>query len=145
MPLMIAEQPMPPQSLSQLLKGRWMDRALLLLALLGIALSWVVIQRSIAAGPPLAEIYHGDTLLASYRIPEPGQPPVHFEAEGDLGLSEIEIASDGARMLASPCSSQRCVLSGTHRHAGDLIACVPNRILITIRGSRDDRFDAVVE
>ncbi len=136
---------MPLQSLTQLLKGRWMDRGLLLLALLTIGLTWIVIQQSIAAGPPVAEIYHGDTMLASYRLPESGQPPIYFEAEGDLGLSEIIMDADGVRMAASPCSSQRCVLSGTHHHAGDLIACVPNKILIIIRGSRDDRYDAVVE
>jgi len=65
--------------------------------------------------------------------------------EGDLGPSEIIIDEHGARIAASPCSSQRCVLSGAHTHAGDIIACVPNRILITLRGSDRTAFDAIVE
>jgi len=142
---MITTQDMPPQSLLQLLRGSWTDRGLLVVSLIGIAAAWFFIQGRIASGPPMAEIYHGDTMLASYRLPEPGQPPVHFEAEGDLGISEIVINADGVRMASSPCTSQRCVLSGTHRHAGDLVACVPNRILVTIRGSRDSNLDAVVE
>ncbi|HKI61008.1 MAG TPA: NusG domain II-containing protein [Mariprofundaceae bacterium] len=142
---MITTQDTPPQSLVQLLRGSWIDRALLIVSLLAIAAVWFFIQGSIASGPPVAEIYHGDTMLASYRLPGPGQAPVHFAAEGDLGISEIVIDASGVRMTASPCASQRCVLSGTHRHAGDLIACVPNRILVTIRGSRDNNLDAVVE
>jgi len=144
---MIATQHMPPQSLLQLLRGTWTDRILLIVSLVAIAMAWFLIQGLIASGPPMAEIYHGDTMLASYRLPEAGQPTIHFEAAGDLGISEIVIDIDakGVRMTASPCTSKRCVLSGTHRHAGDLIACVPNRILVTIRGSRANNLDAVVE
>jgi len=145
MPPMITTQHMPPQSLLQLLRGTWTDRILLIVSLLAITLAWFFIQGRIASGPPMAEIYHGGTMLASYRLPEAGQPPIHFEAEGDLGISEIVIDGNGVRMTSSPCNSKRCVLSGTHRHAGDLIACVPNRILVTIRGSRDSNLDAVVE
>ncbi len=133
------------QSFGRLLLGRPTDRLLLLASLLGIALSWTLVRSHVAAGAPLAEIYHGQRLLASYLLPQKGQPAVHFMAEGDIGRSEIILDEDGARIASSPCLSQRCVLSGPHRHAGDLIACVPNHILVSIRGSDDHRFDAVVE
>ncbi len=135
----------PGASLKAAFRGRPADYALLLICLLGIGISWFWIQRSIAAGPPMAEIYHGERLLATYPIPVEGEPAVHFTAHGDLGAAEIVIDASGARMQTAPCSSQRCVLSGPHRHAGDLIACVPNRILISIRGSRQRGFDAIVE
>jgi len=153
MSAMITAQRSPSQSLAQqslieLLKGSLSDRILLLAALLGIAMAWFGIQHSIAAGPAMVEIYHADRLLASYPLPVPGQPAIHFEAEGDLGISDIEIDAKGVRMSASPCTSQRCVLSGNHRHAGDMIVCVPNKIMVSIRGGRtasDIGLDAVAE
>lgn len=87
----------------------------------------------IGSGPPMVSIYHDDTLLAVYPLPENGKA-IHFQAGGEIGVSEILINAHGARFTSSPCTSQRCVLSGVHRHAGDIIACVPNRILVSIRG-----------
>jgi len=127
------------------LKGTWTDRVILLLSLGAIISLWFVIQARITAGPAMADIYHGDTLVATYPLPQPGEPPVHLQVEGELGLSDITIDQQGASITSSPCASQRCVLSGPHRHAGDLIACVPNRILITLRGHAEAAFDAIVE
>ncbi|MDQ6969831.1 MAG: NusG domain II-containing protein [Mariprofundus sp.] len=133
------------QSMFDALKGTWTDRLLLCLALISIFTAWFVIQAQIAAGPAMAEIYHGKTLLATYPLPKPGEAAISLQVEGDLGMSEIVIDEHGARIATSPCSSQRCVLSGAHSHAGDMIACVPNRILITLRGSAESKFDAIVE
>jgi len=127
------------------LKGTWVDRLILLLSLAAIVSLWFMIQAHITAGPAMADIYHGDTLVASYPLPQKGEPPVHLQVEGELGLSDIVIDQQGARIATSPCPSQRCVLSGPHHHAGDLIACVPNRILITLRGHSQSAFDAIVE
>jgi len=127
------------------LKGTWADRLLLLLSLAAIVALWFMIQAHIAAGPAMAEIYHGDMLVATYPLPQPGEPAIHLQVDGELGVSDIIIDQQGARIATSPCASQRCVLSGPHRHAGDIIACVPNRILITLRGHAESRFDAIVE
>jgi len=127
------------------LQGTRVDRLLLLAALTAVVVAWLLIQSLMASGPAVAAVFHGDTLLATYPLPLPGEPAIHFEAEGELGISEILIDQRGARIVASPCATQQCVLSGVHRHAGDMIACVPNRILVTIRGSTEARFDAIVE
>jgi len=107
--------------------------------------SWFVQKQAVASGPAVAEVYHGKVLLATYPRPLAGKPAKSFMIEGELGTAEILLDEHGVRMLSSPCSAQRCVYSGAHRHAGDIIACVPNRILITIRGSAESRFDAIVE
>ncbi|PIP03025.1 MAG: hypothetical protein COW18_03000 [Zetaproteobacteria bacterium CG12_big_fil_rev_8_21_14_0_65_54_13] len=127
------------------LQGTRADRLLLLAALTTIVVAWLMIRSLMASGPAVAAVFHGDTLLATYPLPLAGEQAIHFEAEGELGSSEIIIDQHGARIAASPCATQQCVLSGAHRHAGDMIACVPNRILVTIRGSAEARFDAIVE
>jgi len=135
------------QSLRALLAGTWADRVLLLLAVVAIVFSWQWIQAEIGAGPPMVSVYHDDMLLAVYPLPERGNS-IRFQAEGDIGISEVVIDEHGVHMASSPCTSQRCVLSGTHRHAGDIIACVPNHILVSIRGQSSPEhaaFDALAE
>jgi len=135
----------PHQNILDALKGTWADRLLLLFTLLSIIAAWFIIQANLAAGPAIAEIYRGNTLLATYPLPQQGEPAITLQVEGEIGLSDIIIDEHGARIASAPCSSQRCVLSGSHAHAGDMIACVPNKILIALRGSAEARFDAIVE
>jgi hypothetical protein len=54
----------------------------------------------------------------------------------------IEIKDGKVRFVSSSCHSKLCVLSGWHQHGGDQIACLPNRILVSLQ-SVDDRYDAI--
>ena len=55
---------------------------------------------------------------------------------GPKGVSEAETGSLGIRMRTSPCRFQRCVHRGWIRRQGDMIVCIPNRIVLTIEGKR---------
>ena len=55
---------------------------------------------------------------------------------GPKGVSEVEIGSLGIRMRTSPCRFQRCVHRGWIRRQGDMIVCIPNRIVMTMQGKR---------
>ncbi|MFC1567673.1 NusG domain II-containing protein [Pseudomonadota bacterium] len=128
------------------LKGSWTDRMLLLISLAGILYAWQWIHTEAGTGPAMVEIYHDEVLLAQYPFPEPGKI-IHFEAEGELGISEIIIDSEGVHFSSSPCRTQYCISNGRHSEGGEIIACVPNRILIAIKGSRinGSHYDAMVE
>ncbi len=128
------------------LKGSWTDRVVLLISLAGILYAWQWLHTEAGAGPAMVEIYHDKLLLAQYPFPEPGKS-IHFDAEGELGISEIVINSEGVRFSSSPCGTQYCVLNGRHKKSGEIIACVPNRILVAIKGSRinTDHYDAIAE
>ena len=129
-------------SLYDWLKGTWVDRMLLLFTLIAIGVSWAWIQQYVS-GTPMVHIYHGKTLLATY--PLHSEKVIDFKAQGDIGVSDIRIDKHGVRIIHSSCSSQRCVLSGHRHRVGDILACVPNRILVTIEGSKSDKLDAISE
>lgn len=57
--------------------------------------------------------------------------------DGPLGRSRVEIAGRAARIAASPCPEQRCVLQGWIRRQGELAACVPNHIALRIEGGSE--------
>ncbi len=58
------------------------------------------------------------------------------ELEGPLGRTRLVIDNQGARITGSPCPRKSCMTMGPARQTGDLLACVPNRILVRIDGER---------
>jgi len=134
-------------SFRQCLKGTWTDRILLVFLLIGIAFLWFQIEKTLSHGLPTAYVYHGKTLLASYPLPK-GDKVTHVAAEGEIGVSDIEISKHGIHFVSSPCTTHYCMLSGHKKHTGSVVACVPNHIMVVIRGASDDtqpHFDAVTE
>jgi hypothetical protein len=133
----------------QCLQGTWADRILLFSLFLVIAFLWLQISHTLNQGNPTAYIYHGDTLLAKYPLPN-NEHVIHVAAQGEIGISDIEISKDGIRFDSSPCTTHHCILSGSKRYAGSVIACVPNHIMVVIRGSdtknkESIKFDAISE
>lgn len=61
--------------------------------------------------------------------------------EGPLGETVVEIKDGAARILSSPCTKKICIHMGDVRHSGDLLACVPNHLVINIEGRKDEEGD----
>jgi len=115
------------------LRGSVSDRMVLAFSLLLIALLWWQVQQALGDGPPHVYVYHNQTLLAHYPLDD----VVHdFDARGDIGISRIHIEHRKVSIIAAPCRYKRCILSGEHHHTGDVIACVPNHIMVVIRGGK---------
>ena len=124
------------------LAGAWCDRLLLTLVLAAIAFGWLHIRAIAGNSAPLAAIYHGRTLIAEYPLRR--ETPVHIQVKGDIGVSDIVIGGGEVYVSQAPCRGQQCVRSGHRHRIGDAIVCVPNRILVAIRGGAK-AYDAVVE
>jgi hypothetical protein len=66
-----------------------------------------------------------------------------FAVPGPLGDTMIELKEGRARVLSSPCANQSCVSSGAIHAHGQWIACLPNRVMISLDSpSREDSPDA---
>ncbi|MFO8155997.1 MAG: NusG domain II-containing protein [Pseudomonadota bacterium] len=85
-----------------------------------------------------AEVRVADAVVARLDLDRAGTHVV----DGPLGPARLEIADGAIRFMASPCRAQRCVHSGWQRHAGQLAACVPNRMVVRVLGD-DRRHDAL--
>ncbi|MDT8441158.1 MAG: NusG domain II-containing protein [Desulfuromonadales bacterium] len=55
---------------------------------------------------------------------------------GPMGTSRLAIAADGVRVIEAPCPQKLCMGMGPARRSGDLIACLPNRLLVRIVGAQ---------
>jgi len=62
---------------------------------------------------------------------------------GPLGETVVEIADGAVRVISSPCPEKICIKTGAISKPGQWIACLPNRVFISIRGKRSEQPDAI--
>jgi hypothetical protein len=64
------------------------------------------------------------------------------EVPGPLGNTVVAIRQGQVRVLSSPCTEKICVKSGAISRPGQWIACLPNGVIVDIRGSTREKVDA---
>lgn len=60
----------------------------------------------------------------------------------EVGGCTLKIENGAVTFTASDCPDRLCVKRGALSKNGDTMACVPNRVVVSIRGAHSD-FDAV--
>ena len=117
-----------------------MNRADWFVVLLAIALlPMLYVKLWFSEGPGhQAEIRLGKASVQLVLLDHPRQ----IELQGPLGKSVLEVRDHRIRFLASPCKSKICIHGGWLKEAGEIVACLPNRISVRIPGA-DPRFDAI--
>lgn len=108
---------------STMTKGDW----LVVLVLLGVSLLGVAVVASAPAGARVLVTAEGE-LSFSASLDQHQQ----FAVEGPLGKTQLTIDESGVRVLSSPCPRKICMSMGPAKGTADLIACVPNRILVRV-------------
>jgi hypothetical protein len=61
----------------------------------------------------------------------------------DYGTNVIYIEEGSVHMEESTCPDKLCIKQGSIDRPGEIIVCLPNKILVEITGQTDDRPDAV--
>jgi hypothetical protein len=94
-----------------------------------------------AAGVPAA----GDPAAASgeqqWIFPLDAQTTLRVP--GPLGETVVVIEDGTVRVVSSPCPEKICIKTGRISKPGQWIACLPNRVFISIRGKRSEQPDAI--
>ena len=55
-----------------------------------------------------------------------------FNIEGEIEVSKILVENGRVRMIESPCPNKVCVNTYWIENPGEIIACIPNNIIIRI-------------
>jgi hypothetical protein len=67
-------------------------------------------------------------------------------AAGPLGETEIIVENGAVRIGKSPCPHHYCQRMGSINRKGEILVCVPNRIVVSITGgSEQDSLDGVTQ
>jgi len=65
---------------------------------------------------------------------------------GPLGETRIVVEGGTVRIDDSPCPNHYCIRMGRLKYRGEIAVCVPNRVVVTIKGGSDDEsFDGVTQ
>ena len=64
--------------------------------------------------------------------------PEHYELETQFGRNLVEIGRDYFRVIEADCPDKLDVLQGAITRPGQVIVCLPNRMIIEIRGEAPD-------
>ncbi|MBA7584171.1 hypothetical protein ES708_26124 [subsurface metagenome] len=71
---------------------------------------------------------------------------VTTSVKGPLGETGIIVENGTARISTSPCPNKYCIRMGRLKHGGEIAVCVPNHVVLYIRGgSEKDSFDGVTQ
>ena len=106
--------------------GDW----LVVLLLLTTSLGGIVSIAAMSEGSRVL-VTCGDELCFTAPLDQPRTLVI----EGPLGQTKLVIDEQGTRIVESPCPRKICVSMGVAKNTADLLACVPNRILVHIDGS----------
>jgi hypothetical protein len=88
-----------------------------------------------ASGPPsTVRIFVDRTEVASLPLGRDAEVPV----EGRIGPVLVEISGGAVRVARSGCANQICVGMGAKRRTGEVIACVPNAVIVRLEGGTPD-------
>jgi len=66
-----------------------------------------------------------------------------FNTTGHIGETSIEIANKTIRVVSSDCPQKLCIRQGSIKQTGEIIVCVPNKLIISIEGRPKNKFDAI--
>jgi len=111
---------------------------LLIAALLALP-GWALVRSWRASREqPVAYIYQNNRLLGEYQLDRDQTITVGDKARPDM---TIEIRNGAIRVAESDCPKGVCKHAGWVRTPGRSIMCVPNRVLIELKGQPRD-YDA---
>ena len=106
---------------------------LLIAALLALP-GWALVTSWRAAREqPVAYIYHDNRLLGAYQLDRDQTIVIGDPARPHM---KIEIKGGAIRVAESDCPKGVCKQVGWVRTPGRSIVCVPNKVLIELRGER---------
>lgn len=63
-----------------------------------------------------------------------------FVVHGAVGEMLLQVANRRIRILRSTCPNQVCVRQGAIYRPGEMLVCVPNRVVIFIRRAKEENF-----
>jgi hypothetical protein len=110
----------------------------LLVALIGFVVFYI--ERG-SAEYVYAEIYVFGELTHRVML-DSGQDDILIDT-ANVGWNLIRTTRNGVYVVEASCRNQNCVLSGKHYRPGQIIACLPDRVVVRLVGLESGGVDAI--
>lgn len=114
----------------------------LIAALLAVAAACAVLIPLLIPKGNMAEITVEGTVVRTIDLSQVTQEET-FVVDGPNGTNTVEVAPGQIRVLAADCPDQVCVHQGWISDGTAPIVCLPNQLVITIRGGDSSDVDGI--
>lgn len=112
---------------------KWLDR-LIIMVVLALACGGLWWNATRPSGAQVVIEQDGE-IRFSAPLAESGRARI----DGPLGTTVVDIADGGARVTEASCPHRLCMGMGTVARRGEVIACLPNRVLVRVVGGAKER------
>ena len=112
----------------------WADVILIVVLVITTCVSYALVTGMQGEGS-YAIISVGNQNVARYSL---AQEQELIKIAGELGEARLQIKNGRIRMMAAPCPHKTFLGLGWKGKAGQLIACVPNRVVVRIAGPKTE-------
>ncbi|MFZ5906915.1 MAG: NusG domain II-containing protein [Nitrospirota bacterium] len=125
----------------EILKSTTLADRVLFSTLIFLSLTGLFLVSSLVSDETSVEIEVNGRLVYVFPLDQPKTIPV----QGTQGVTLVEIKNHQVRVIESPCRNKLCVKQGWVDYG--IIACLPNKVLITVSKNRKkgSDHDAVTE
>ncbi len=103
-----------------------LDRKLLLAVAILVAVSFALPLRREDGAQVIATVQDRVVFKAPLNIDRT------VDLQGPLGTTVLQIAAGKVRILSSPCRNKTCVHMGEVHQDGDVLACLPNKLVVHV-------------
>ncbi len=119
------------------------DICIVIIVLLATVVSYCAVGFDAANEAPYAvEITVDSKLYANYNLTDAVTPQI-VKISTEFGNNVLKITSDGAEMTESDCPDHLDVKCGKITKVGQVIVCVPNRVVVKLIGNGERNVDKV--
>ena len=115
------------------------DIALIVVLTTVAVVSMLAIVTLRASGGFIEIIQHGEVVAEL----ELGRDTVHVVESGDM-LNVVQIRGGSASMLEANCPDGYCLHHAPVMYSGQTIVCLPNRLIVQVRGARQGEHDVIL-
>ena len=105
---------------------------------IAVSLAWFALSFAGSGNGLKMEIYLDGQLQVSRELSD--------VADGEyftVGSCEIYASRDGVKFISSDCEDSLCIKRGLMSRRGDSMACVPERVVVVIKGNEKTEADIV--
>jgi len=110
--------------------------------MLGIASIFLLnIENSKMYDSKYAEIYSNNELIKTIYFDENTEKTI--EIDNGLGKNSVKIQMGHIHIDEADCPNQICISDGEIQNVGEILVCLPNKVLIEIKGNNKTVVDAI--
>lgn len=86
-----------------------------------------------------AEIYIDGELYQSYELTDDMDEEIVIDTE--LGTNIVKLYDNGANIIDADCPDKVCVDDGFISEPGEMLVCLPNKVVVEIKGEKESILD----